>query len=61
MIDKEELLRILEHVKSGALSPKKARRKLLYLSRVGDGYCDYLSLTLDGMKPEKAARECGLL
>lgn len=24
-------------------------------------YCDYLSLTLDGMKPEEAARECGLL
>lgn len=24
-------------------------------------YSDYLSLTLDGMKPEEAARDCGLL
>ena len=28
---------------------------------VNGSYCDYLSLTLDGMKPEEAARECKLL
>jgi len=28
---------------------------------VSGSYCDYLSLTLDGMTPEEAARECGLL
>ena len=28
---------------------------------VSGRYCDYLSLILDGMKPEEAARECGLL
>jgi len=57
----EELLQILEEVKKGNISPKKARRKLLGLFRVSGSYCDYLSLTLDGMKPEEAARECGLL
>lgn len=60
-MNKDELLKILEQVKSGELSPKKARRKLLYLFKVSGSYCDYLSLTLDGMKPEAAARECGLL
>ena len=57
----EEVLKILEQVKSGELSPKKARRKLLHLFSVSGSYCEYLSLTLDGMKPEDAARECGLL
>lgn len=60
-MNQDELLKILEQVKSGELSPKKARRKLLCLFRVRGSYCDYLSLTLDGMKPEEAARECGLL
>jgi hypothetical protein len=57
----QETLEILEKVKSGELSPKKARRKLLRLFSVSCSYCDYFSLTLDGMKPEEAARECGLL
>ena len=57
----QETLEILEKVKAGELSPKKARRKLLRLFSVSGSYCDYLSLTLDGMKPEEAARECGLL
>lgn len=56
-----EILEILEKVKSGELSPKKARQKLLRLFRVSGSYCDYLSLTLDGVPPEEAARECGLL
>ena len=33
-MDKDELLKMLEQVKSGELSPKKARRKLLRLFRV---------------------------
>ena len=31
------------------------------LSSNSSDYSDYLSLTLDGMNPEEAARECGLL
>lgn len=26
-----------------------------------NNHCDYVSLTLDGMRPEKAAKECNLL
>ena len=37
------------------------RENLLNLQNVNGSYCDYFSLTLDGMKPEDAARECKLL
>lgn len=60
-MNKDELLNILESVKKGELSPKKARRKIFSLFKISGSYFDYLSLTLDGMRPEEAARECGLL
>lgn len=60
-MNKEQLIYILEQVQNGELSPKKARRKLLSFYNVNRNYSDYLSLTLDGVKPEEAARECGLL
>lgn len=61
MIREQQLLEILENVKIGELTTKKARRKILCLFKINSSYCDYLSLNLDGMKPEDAARECGLL
>lgn len=50
--DNEKLAKDLQ-----TIAEKHYKKKI----KVSGNYCDYLSLTLDGESPEKAARECGLL